>query len=277
MAQIQPDITNFTDRKQRSPSPPIVQKGVTGVAVQEEPARASPSQIEAGLETLKQMVLEKTIHFDPQPVEQHLDANGLVSEAAVPKPTSAEIPQPQWREKVVTANASTAPSSVELLQETKLQPEPDRSPQREPKGALIGTEPLTNNRVLQIRSRLRDLGFLTATKGGEWDARARDALRDFKIVNHLRNDDVWDLDTSKKLDSQTAIRADQSIIGSWSTGPCRSTKTTDIRLSISSRQAKSSAGSVCEFRDLQWTNHEWRVKANCSQGTQHYMPPQLDP
>ena len=94
MAQIQPDITNSTDRKQRS-SPPIVQKGVTGVSVQEEPARASPSQIEAGLETLKQMVFEKTIHFGPQPVEQHLDANGLVSEAAVPKSTSAEIPQPQ--------------------------------------------------------------------------------------------------------------------------------------------------------------------------------------
>ena len=174
-------------------------------------------------------------------------------------------------ERVVTANASTAPLSIEMSQETKLQPDPDRSPQLEPRDALTRKESLTYERVLQIRSRLRDLGFLSAAKGGAWDTSVRDALRDFKITNHLRNDDVWDLDTSKKLNSPTAIRANQSIIGSWSTGTCRSTKPTDTRLSISSRRAKSSTGSVCEFRDLQWANHEWRVKANCSQGPQHWV------
>jgi hypothetical protein len=171
----------------------------------------------------------------------------------------------------VTANASTESPSIELSQDTKLQPEPDRLPQRESKVASIGTESLTYEHVLQIRSRLRDLGYLSSTKGGRWDASARNALRDFKLMNHLPNNDVWNLETSTKLNSQTATRADQSIIGSWSTAPCRSAKTTDIRLSISSRLAKSSAGSVCEFRDLQWTNHEWRVRTKCSQGTQLWV------
>jgi hypothetical protein len=175
--------------------------------------------MKAGLETLREMALKKTILFAPQPLEQQpLDANSLVSEGTVLKLTSTEIPQPQWREGVVTANASTAPLSIEMSQETKLQPDPV------PRDALTGKESLTYKR-----------------------------------------------DTSKKLNSHAAIRANQSIIGSWSTGTCRSTKTTDTRLSISSRRAKSSTGSVCEFRDLQWANHEWRVKANCSQGTRHWV------
>jgi len=230
MAQIQPEITNSADGKQRNPSALIVQKGAARPAVQEEPAQASPSQMKAGLETLREMALKKTILFAPQPLErQPLDANSLVSEGAVLKLTSTEISQPRWGERVVTANASTAPlsiemSSIEMSQETKLQPDPDRPPQLEPRDALTGKESLTYKR-----------------------------------------------DTNKKLNSHTAIRANQSIIGSWSTGTCRSTKTTDTRLSISSRRAKSSTGSVCEFRDLQWANHEWRVKANCSQGTQHWV------
>jgi hypothetical protein len=244
MVQIQPDITNSTGRNPKQPSQSsrlIVQKEPGGGAVLQEPARVSLSHMKVGLEKLRELALEKTIHFDAQPLEQRLDANSLVPEDALPKPVSTEISQLRWRGKVVTANASTEPPSIEPSQETKLQPEPDRPPQRESKEASIGTESLTSEHVLQIRSRLRDLGFLSAPKGEGWDASARDALRDFKLMNHLPNNDVLDLETSKTLNSQTAIPANHSIIGNWSTAPCRSTKTTDIRLSLSSRRAKSSA------------------------------------
>lgn len=274
MVQIQPDITNSTGRNPKQPSQSsrfIVQKEPGEGAVLQESARVSLSHMKAGLEKLRELALEKTIRFDAQPLEPRLDASRLVQEDALPKPAWTEISQLQWRGKAVTANASTESPSIELSQDTKLQPEPDRLPQRESKEASTGTESLTYEHVLQIRSRLRDLGYLSSTKGGGWDASARNALRDFKLMNHLPNNDVWDLETSTKLNSQTATRADQSIIGSWSTAPCRSAKTTDIRLSISSHRAKSSAGSVCEFRDLQWTNHEWRVRTRCSQGTQHWV------
>jgi len=97
MAQIQPEITNSADGKQRNPSALIVQKGAARPAVQEEPAQASPSQMKAGLETLREMALKKTILFAPQPLEQQpLDANSLVSGGAVLKLTSTKIPRPQW-------------------------------------------------------------------------------------------------------------------------------------------------------------------------------------
>src|SRR5271166_2012645 len=167
MTRIRPN-TNSTDRNSTQGSQSsllIVQKGAAGGVVQEEPARASPSQMKAGSKKLQEMVLEKMIHFDPQPLE-----HDLVSEHTVPKLTSTEIPQPQGREKVATANAGTEPPSIELSQETKPQPEPDRSPQRKSNETLISAESLTYEHVLQIRSRLHDLGFLSATKGGGWDA-----------------------------------------------------------------------------------------------------------
>jgi hypothetical protein len=200
-------------------------------------------------------------------LEQRLDPNS----AAVPKSTSTEISQPQWKGKIVIASASTEPPSLEQPREVKVPPERSaQNPQGESKEASLGAESFIYGNVLQIKSRLRDLGFLSSAKNDEWDPSARDALRDFKLVNHLAIDDTLDLQTSKKLNSQTAIRADQSFIGSWSTAPCRSAKTTNIRLSISSRRAKSSAGSVCEFRDLQSNNREWQVRANCSQGNQRW-------
>jgi hypothetical protein len=270
--QVQPDITNSTGRhpKQSSQSSPPMQtpgaqsqKEPARGVVPDEPVRVSLSHLKVRLEQLGAMTLERAIRFDPQPLERRLDANSLVPADAVPKPDSTEISQPQWKGKIITANASTEPPALEPPQEIKVLPERlAPSPQRESKEALPGAESLTDEDVLQIKSRLRDLGYLSPAKSGGWDASARNALRDFKLVNHLANDDVWDLQTSKKLNSQTAIRADQSIIGNWSTGfPCRSAKATDIRLSISARRAKSSAGSVCDLHDFESNNREWRVRA----------------
>ena len=136
------------------------------------------------------------------------------------------------------------------------------------KEASVSAHSLTYD-LLQIKSRLRELGYMSPANG-RGDRNARDALRDFKVVNGLPNDDRLDLPTSYKLRSQTAIRADQSIVGTWSTAPCQSGKITDTRLSLSSRGAKSSAGSICEFNELRSKKDEWRVRAKCSKGNQRW-------
>jgi hypothetical protein len=274
--QVQPVITISTGGHPKQPSqssPPMQtpgaqsQKELAGGVVADEPTRVSFAYMKVRLEQLGEMALQNAIRFDPQPLEQRLDAHS----AAVPKPASTEVSQPQWTGKIIFASASTEPPSLKPPQEIKVPPERSApTPQPESKEASPGAESFTYGNVLQIKSRLRDLGFLSSTKNDRWDPSARDALRDFKLVNHLANDDTLDFQTSEKLNSQTAIRADQSFIGSWSTAPCRSAKTPNIRLSISSRRVKSSAGSVCEFRDLQSNNREWRVRANCSQGNQRW-------
>jgi hypothetical protein len=135
---------------------------------------------------------------------------------------------------------------------------------------LVGAASLSRENVRQIQARLHELGFLSSASTDEWDARSRDALRDFKLVNRLPHNDKWDVRTSEKLHSQTAVRADRSFIGNWSTAPCRSATTKDMRMSINSRRAKSSTGSICEFHDIASGNVEWRVQATCSQGDRHW-------
>jgi hypothetical protein len=274
-AEVQSDITNSTGRSPKQSTQSSHRKQTTGAQsekepqariVPEEPAQVSLLHMKARLEQLGSMALQKAIQFDSEPLERRLDANTLVVKDAVPRPTGNF--KQQWKEKIVTANASTEPPLLEPGQEAKVTL-PERltpTPQGESNEASLDADAL-----LQIKSRLRDLGFLSSTKTGGWDASTRNALRDFKVANHLANDDQWNHQTNKKLNSQAAIRADHSIIGTWSTTRCRSSAmTTDIRLSINSRRAKSSAGSVCEFHDLQANNREWRVRATCSQGDQRW-------
>jgi len=274
IAQARPDITGSTGRdsvQTGGSSLPIVKEDAAEDAVPEEPAQASRSHRIAGLEKLRERALEKALHFDSRPLQQRLEANDLAPADTVSTPASPESFQPQWKGGVATANAGHEPSSIEPSQETKSQPEPDPPPQHNLREASPGTESLTHEQVLQIRSRLRDLGYLSTGKSDAWDAGAREALRDFKLVNDLPKNEVLDAATIKKLNAPSAVRADQSIIGNWSESPCRSAGKTNVRLSISSHRAKSSGGSVCEFADLRRSDREWRVRANCSQGPKHWV------
>jgi hypothetical protein len=279
--QIQPDITNATDRNPKQPrqsSPPIQtlgaqsQKDPVRGAVPDDPARVSLSNKKVRSEPPEATALERAIRFDPRPLEQRLDGKSLVLADDVPKSTSTETFQPRQQGTIVTATFATAePPSLDPPQEVK--PLPQRlapTTQREPKEPSLRAASLTYEHVQQIQSRLRELGFLSSTNSDAWDATSRDALRDFKLVNRLANDDIWDLRTSEKLNSQTAVRADRSFIGSWSTAPCRSARTKNLRLSINTRGARSSTGSVCEFRDFESDDRGWRVRATCSQGNQRW-------
>ena len=279
--QIQADITNATGRNPTRASQSSAPVQTLGAQSQKEPARGavpddrarvSLSKIKVHSEPPEATALERAIRFDPRPLERRLDGESLVPADAVPKSTATETFQPRQEGTIVTATfASAEPPSVEPRQEIK--PLPQRSAptaQREPKEPSLRAASLTYEDVQQIQSRLRDLGFLSSANSGEWDASSRDALRDFKVVNRLGNDDIWDLQTSEKLNSQTAIRADQSFMGTWSTAPCRSAGTKNLRLSINARRARSSGGSVCEFHDFASDDRGWRVRSTCSQGNQRW-------
>jgi hypothetical protein len=274
IAQARPDTTGSTGRDlvQTGRSSPLpVRKDAAEDAVPEEPAQASRSHMKAGLEKLREVALEKALHFDSRSFQQPLAANDLAPADTGSAPASPENFQPPSKEGVATANAGPELPSIEPSQETKSRPEPDPPAQRNLGEASPGTESLTQEQALQIRSRLRDLGYLSTGKSDAWDAGAREALRDFKLVNNLPKNDALDAATIKKLNAPSAVRADQSIIGKWSEAPCRSAGKTNVRLSISSHRAKSSGGSVCEFADLQRSDREWRVRANCSQGPKHWV------
>jgi hypothetical protein len=118
--------------------------------------------------------------------------------------------------------------------------------------------------VFQIQSRLRALGFLSSSPTGVWDAKARDALQDFKVVNRLGSNAAWTIQAGEALGSPASIRASQSFIGRW----CGEKR--EPPLFINSRRATSSAGGVCEFANFDAAQGEWRVKAVCTEFTRSW-------
>ena len=299
---VEPDIPNATydDSQPPSQSSPPVQIAAAESANEQargdafdEAAGPSLSSMEVSSERLKAVALERAIHFDPRPLELGLGGAGATLASAV---SNLETFQPPPEGIVVTPHfASAEPPSVDAPKQTNSPPQESpaitrdtpeppsvdapketNSPQelpaitRDTPETSAGAASLSRENVRQIQARLRELGFLSSANTGEWDASSRDALRDFKLVNHLPHNDKWDVRTGEKLHSQTAVRADRSFIGNWSTAPCRSATTKDMRLSINSRRTKSSTGSVCKFNDIASDNGEWRVQATCSQGDRHW-------
>ena len=277
--EVQPDIRTSSARNPKYPSPsslpgqssdPQPQKVLTGGAEPDEPEHVSLSIMKVRLHRLAAVGLERMVRFDPQPLERGVDAqsSGLVEIGL--QPILTETFQTSQERRIVTASSSPEHPLLIPPQELKVSEPEDAPSQSKVEEASATAESLSKEQVLGIKSRLRDLGFLSFAKSSVWDTGARNALRDFKVANSLSHDDTWDLETSNKLNSHTAVRADHSIIGNWSTAPCRSAKPTETRLSINSRRSKSSAGSVCEFHDLKVTARDWDVKAACSQGDKRW-------
>jgi peptidoglycan hydrolase-like protein with peptidoglycan-binding domain len=55
-----------------------------------------------------------------------------------------------------------------------------------------------------IQRRLASLGYYYGEPNGIWGSRSRQALRDFKIMNGLPRDDLWDITTHRQLVSPSA-------------------------------------------------------------------------
>lgn len=150
-------------------------------------------------------------------------------------------------------------SNQPLTAETPIQPPP---------GAT--RTPLNRSDAAWIQSRLRELGFYNANGDGIWGRASRDALRDFKFVNGLPQDDVWDALAEVRLSAASAIRAQTSFLGGYSDGVtgCASGPNGADPVTISSRRAEA-AGGICEFDEVLMAGPDrWRIKARCFVGGQ---------
>ena len=60
--------------------------------------------------------------------------------------------------------------------------------------------------IIQVQSRLIDLGYMIGPPDGLWGNKSRQALRAFKAANGVQVDDKWDSKISAKLFSTQAAR-----------------------------------------------------------------------
>jgi Putative peptidoglycan binding domain len=74
-----------------------------------------------------------------------------------------------------------------------------------PSGA--GMNPLNREDAEQIQRRLAELGYYAGSDDGVWGTASRNALRGFKIVNRLANDDEWDAATERVLSAVQALHS----------------------------------------------------------------------
>jgi hypothetical protein len=203
---------------------------------------------------LKARGLEIALRAAPQALESYREASNPEPGVTPSKPVRTQTFQPASEQKIATGKfASAEPHSVE------------RALEKEPATAPAATS-FTDEDLRPVQSRLRDLGFLSSAGKGTCDAACKGAVQDFKVANRLANNDVLDSQTREQLNSPQAVRANQSFVGNW----CRPADKKTVRLSISSRRAKSSAGSVCVFHNMHAENGGWRVRATCSEGDQSW-------
>ncbi len=150
-------------------------------------------------------------------------------------------------------------------------PAPAATPTREtetPSPAEAERNPLNRSDATSIQRRLRDLGYYVGDGNGVWGAASRNALRDFKSMNGLQEDDKWDRETEERLLSEQGVHAASTFIGDWGLDArdCRPRDGSAQLISISSRGAET-AGGKCDFRSIkQEAAGRWRIRAACSAG-----------
>src|SRR5215510_12375522 len=119
--------------------------------------------------------------------------------------------------------------------------------------------------VISIQTKLRELGYYLAESDGVWGPGARRALRDFKIMNGLPENEQWDRETEERLWSGRGVPAASTFIGIWAreAAECKNRAADDQRIRIDSRGAES-AGTRCDFRSInQEAAGRWQVRAFC--------------
>ena len=200
-------------------------------------------------EALKARGLETARRADARALDLSPTGPGS-EEAAFSRPIRTESFRAASAQRIVTGKFA----SVEInSREPALENEP---------AILPPSASSSDEESRQIRSRLHELGFLSSAGKGTCDAACKAAVQDFKLANRLPHDDVLDSTTRERLNSSRAVRFDQSFLGNW----CRPAEKKPLRLSINSRRAKSSAGSVCVFHNIHAESRGWQVRATCSEG-----------
>jgi len=132
-------------------------------------------------------------------------------------------------------------------------PAPERSPQHGPD-------------ALWIQKRLHDLGYYLGSSNGVWGVASRNALRDFKSMNGLQEDDGWDRETEQRLFSRQGIPATNTFVGGWAEDidQCQHGQDRSSLITISARGAETFGGK-CDFRSVKReATSSWRIQARCS-------------
>jgi len=126
--------------------------------------------------------------------------------------------------------------------------------------------PSNRTDAIWIQTKLRDLGYFAANTSGVWGSASRNALRDFKTMNGLREDDKWDQETEKRLLSKQNVPASSTFIGGWaqSIEECQHFPGVGAPLMIRSHGAETDRVK-CRFRSVKpEVATMWHVQAACS-------------
>jgi hypothetical protein len=138
-------------------------------------------------------------------------------------------------------------------------PEPERNPSN-------------RSDAIWIQTKLHDLGYFTGNGSGIWGPASRYALRDFKTMNGLTEDEKWDIETEHRLLSKQNVPASSTFIGGWaqSVEECQHFHRAGAPLLIRSRGAETE-NVKCSFKSVKRElATAWRVQATCSAGGQSW-------
>jgi hypothetical protein len=132
--------------------------------------------------------------------------------------------------------------------------------------------PSNRSAALWVQAKLHDLGYFASNGNGIWGQASRNALRDFKVMNGLAEDDKWDRETEQRLLSKQTVPASSTFIGGWaqSVEECQRFRGVGAPLVIRSRGAETDSVK-CSFRSIKReVATAWRIQAACSAGGQSW-------
>jgi hypothetical protein len=217
-------------------------------------ARASESQATGGLWR----------PVDPVQANQGGSSASAVAATALPQEAAAAAPSKETAAATLPSEGMAAvppkeTTAATLSSETAAVAAPDTE-----------LNPQKPSDAIWVQARLGDLGYFSASRTGFWGPASRSALRDFKSMNGLQEDDQWDRETEQRLASREVIPAAKTFVGGWaeSINQCRSERGAPIV--INSRAARTTGGG-CDFRSVKReAAARWRVEAVCSAGKESW-------
>src|SRR5262252_1060874 len=111
--------------------------------------------------------------------------------------------------------------------------------------------PANRSDAIWIQTKLHDLGYFAGNGNGIWGQASRNALRDFKTMNGLAEDDKWDRETEQRLLSKQNVPAASTFIGGWaqSVEECQRFRGPGAPLVIRSRGAETDSVK-CSFKSI---------------------------
>jgi hypothetical protein len=195
--------------------------------------------------------------FDPSRLETTGSIDAHPSEPSLPGGTILWPPRRVEAAEPPSANFNTANATWNAAQVSK--------PPTETTDPLkLELNPQNPSDAIWVQARLADLGYFTGSRNGVWGPISRRALRDFKTMNGLQENERWDKETEQRLSSKQVVPAAETFIGGWAddVGQCRN----GAALVISSRGAKVARGG-CDFRSVKReAAAQWHAQAVCTDG-----------